>query len=167
MPRGHPALAAALALVLTFAVMTSVADAASASPCPVTLPNHTVPAGAGFSREGFNYGNAYLRAYLTWARGTLRAGILPGGGAIATIEPDGSIRAKQGWWRGRKGRLVITGRRLDAAAPPLRADIPSGYGDSGFIATAINFPTAGCWRVNGKQGTARLTYVVKVIKLKS
>ena len=63
--------------------------------------------------------------------------------------------------------LVVTGRRLDAPAPPLRADIRGGYGEEGFIPIAVIFPTVGCWRVTGKLGSARLTYVVKVTKLQS
>jgi hypothetical protein len=138
---------------------------ATKSLCRGTKPNHTVPQGAGFSRAGFNYGGQYLRAHLNWETGTLRAGILPDGGAAATIQSDGSIWVKQGWWRGLSARLVITGRRLDAPSPPLRASVPSGYGDSGFIATGLTFPSAGCWRVSGVLGSARLSYVVRIVKL--
>jgi hypothetical protein len=38
-------------------------------------------------------------------------------------------------------KLTVLGKRLDASAPPLRADIPEGYGDTGFQATALIFPT--------------------------
>ena len=96
---------------------------------------------------------------------TLPAGVLPDGGSFAGVNPDGSIRAKQGWWRGAAGTLVITGRRLDAQAPPLRADIPSGYGHRGFVPAALTFSTPGCWKVTGKVGGARLTYVVRVTRL--
>lgn len=69
-------------------------------------------------------------------------------------------------WRGPGGRgsLTIAGRRLDAPAPPLTADIPNGYGDTGFQATAIIFSTAGCWEVTGKAGDASLTFVALVMK---
>jgi hypothetical protein len=76
--------------------------------------------------------------------------------------PDGSIVAKLGWWRAVEGRLSIAGQRLDAAAPPLRADVPAGYGSSGFQATGLTFPTPGCWRVIGSAGRASLTFVVLV-----
>ena len=138
---------------------------ASSGSCPVTLPNRTVPPNAGFSAAGFNYGNAYLRAHL-WPQGTLVAGILSDGGAMATINPDGSIWAKLGWWRGLPRKLVISGRRLDASAPPLRADVPDGYGTRGFLPTGLTFPTVGCWQVVGKLGRASLTFVVKVRKVK-
>jgi hypothetical protein len=140
--------------------------AGGAHACPVTLPNHVVPTNAGFSRAAFNYGNAHLRAQLNWADGVLRAGVLPDGGSVATVQRDGSIWAKLGWWRGVPGRLVITGRRLDAPAPPLRADVPTGYGSTGFQATGLEFATVGCWRVVGRQGSAKLTFVVRVTKLR-
>jgi hypothetical protein len=68
------------------------------------------------------------------------------------------------WWRGVPGKLRITGRRLDAPAPPVRASIPEGYGDIGFQATALIFPTVGCWQVTGKVGESRLTFVTLVVK---
>ena len=82
-----------------------------------------------------------------------------------TVEDDGSIHAKLGWWRGAPGRLRITGRRLDAAAPPLEAHVPAGYGQRGFQPTGLVFPTVGCWRVEGRVGDTRLTFVVKVTRL--
>jgi hypothetical protein len=72
---------------------------------------------------------------------------------------------KFGWERGVRGQLTIEGRRLDASAPPLRADIPRGYGDIGFQSTAIIFPTPGCWEVTGQVGSATLTFVTKVVKI--
>lgn len=169
MPRMRLA-AVALALVVEVGAVQSGSASTSTSnasrSCPATLPNWTVPPGAGSSAAGFNYGNRYLRAQI-WSHGMLIAGILPDGGSSATINPDGSIRAKQGWWRGLTGELVITGRRLDAPAPPLRADVPSGYGDRGFVATALTFSSAGCWKVIGKLGSARLTFVVRVTTLKT
>jgi hypothetical protein len=128
--------------------------------CPVTVPRHR-------ASGGFNYGTRDLRVELYWPRGTLTAGPLPGGGTMATIAPDGSIDVKVGWWRGLSYRLTIVGRRLDAPAPPLRADIPEGYGSRGFQPTGLIFPTTGCWRVTGRLGPARLTFVVRVTTTKS
>jgi hypothetical protein len=58
---------------------------------------------------------------------------------------------------------TISGRRLDAPAPPLRARVPDGYGDRGFQVTGLIFPTAGCWDVTGHLGDASLTFVTFVI----
>jgi hypothetical protein len=63
--------------------------------------------------------------------------------------PDGSIEAKLGWWRGSEGKLAISGRRLDASAPSLRAHVPDGYRSRGFQPTWTIFPTGGCWQITG------------------
>jgi hypothetical protein len=81
------------------------------------------------------------------------------------VLPDGSLSMKFPWWRGVRGQLTIEGRRLDASAPPFRARIPEGYGDTGVQATALIFPSAGCWEVTGKVDQARLTFVTLVIKV--
>ncbi len=105
---------------------------------------------------GANHGNGKL-----WTT------MWPHNVVIATpdyIEADGSIRMKWPWWRGVKGELTITGRRLDGKAPPLTAGIPDGYGTSGFQATGILFPTEGCWEVTGRVGEAKLTFVTLIHK---
>lgn len=86
---------------------------------------------------------------------------------MAVINADRSISAKVGWWRGARGTLVIEGRRLDASAPPLRADVPEWYGSQGFQPTGLTFPAMGCWQVVGKVGRARLTFVVRVTKART
>jgi hypothetical protein len=78
-------------------------------------------------------------------------------------EADGSIEAKFGWWREVQGKLRIEGRRLDDVAPALTAQIPDGYGDAGFPATRIKFPSEGCWEVTGLAGNASLPFVTRVL----
>lgn len=98
--------------------------------------------------------------------GKLWTAMWPHNVVIATpdyIEPDGSVGMKWPWWRGVRGRLTITGRRLDAKAPPLTAGIPD-YGTSGFQPTGISFPTEGCWEVTGAVGDLELTFVTLVLK---
>jgi len=75
---------------------------------------------------------------------------------------------KFGWLRGAglRGKLTIHGKRLDAAAPPLRANIPEGYGDTGFQATGLIFPTEGCWEVTGEVGDTSVTFITRVVKVK-
>ena len=87
----------------------------------------------------------------------------PGGPGF--IAPDGSLSMKFPWQRRIRGALTIEGRRLDGAAPPLRSAIPDGYGDTGFQATALIFPTPGCWEVTGRVGGERLTFVTRVVKV--
>jgi hypothetical protein len=113
---------------------------------------------------GFNYGDEHLRTLL-WPHGTLRAGRLPNGGSYATVKADGSIWAKLGWWRLGPGTLTISGERLDAPSSPLRADVPAGYGETGFRPTTIIFPSVGCWKVEGRIPGATLVFVVRVVKV--
>jgi hypothetical protein len=80
------------------------------------------------------------------------------------VEPDGSIGMKFGWWRAVEGSLRIGGRRLDGPAPPLRADVPGGYGEMGFQSSGVYFPTEGCWEVTGTVGGTRLTFVTFVVE---
>jgi hypothetical protein len=140
-------------------------DTAPAQPaptCPVTVvgaqtrPPSSVP-------RSFTYGNATIAVALSPRNGRLVAGRLPSGGWYATVNDDGSIDQKVGWWRAGEGRITITGRRVDATAPPLRSHVPAGYG-RGFQATGLTFPTTGCWRVTGSFKGAHLTYTVLVTK---
>jgi hypothetical protein len=150
------------------AVLVGAASAASGAQrdthaCPVTVVSSRTRPPAPVPRS-FDYGNASIAVGLNPPDGRLVAGRLPGGGRRATINPNGSIYAKYGWWRaGDDARLKISGRRLDAVAPPLVADVPNGYG-TGFQATGLTFPTTGCWRVTGAFKSARLSFTVRVTK---
>jgi len=42
--------------------------------------------------------------------------------------------------------------------------VPCCYGDAGFQASGVIFPTEGCWQVTGRVGTASLTFVTVVLK---
>lgn len=136
--------------------------------CAVTVPNESEPPGV-FTHRGPNdnpaknshlYGNGKLWTTLH-PNGTVE--FRPGG--PGSIDSDGSLSMKFPWWRGVRGKLTIEGRRLDASAPPLRAHIPEGYGDTGFQSTALIFPTEGCWEVTGKVGETSLTFVTRVVKV--
>jgi hypothetical protein len=134
----------------------------SAARCRVTVasgatrPPKPIP-------PSFNYGNAMIAVALNPVDGRLVAGRLPSGGERATINRDGSIYAKYGWWRAGSTKPVITGRLVDDPKRRLRADVPGGYGN-GFQATGLTFPTIGCWRVTGRFGRARLAFTVLVSK---
>lgn len=98
-------------------VLMLVASAASASPpdpsCPATMPG---------DRE---YGNAYLKTVL-WTDGTI---IFEPNGP-GWMLGDGSLQIKFPWIRHVRGALSIRGRRLDASAPELRADIDYDFNRS-------------------------------------
>jgi hypothetical protein len=111
-------------------------------------PNLTFRAGSG----SFLYGNDAL---------------------IVTLPNDGTIHAsdlsrgltggvKFAWWRTAHGDLVIETRRLDALTPSQSADVPTGYGDTGFQVSGLNFSATGCWQVSGTVSGKTLTFVVNV-----
>jgi hypothetical protein len=133
---------------------------ADAKRCPVTQPRSAGPPGVSpdaFFGWGSSHGNGKLWVGGLWPRGVITAG-------PEFVAKDGSVGMKFGWWRAATGRLQLTGRRLDAPAPPARAHVPEGYGDSGFQASGVDFPTEGCWEVAGALPTTRLRFVTFVIK---
>ena len=128
--------------------------------CSVTLPNGSTPPGEKPSSG--HHGN-----------GKIWTGLSPYGVVVAGpdyVRPDGTIWMKFPWWAdGVEGDLTIRGRRLDAPARRLRAEIDSGWPETGFSgdafwASAITFPTEGCWEITGSTGDASLTFVNLVIK---
>jgi hypothetical protein len=84
------------------------------------------------------------------------------GNLLVTPEKDGSLHQKFPWWRAVRGRLTIRGQRLDAPVTSLSAWVPEGYGETGFQASGIIFPSEGCWQITGKADDSELTFVVKV-----
>ena len=128
------------------------------STCPVTTPNGDTPPGEQPSPD--HHGNGQLWTGL-WPEGKVTFQT----GGPGTIYADGSLGMKWWWWRGVDGPLTVVGRRLDAPASSLRADIPQGYGKSGIQAAELIFPTAGCWEVTGKVGEAKLTFVTQIVRV--
>jgi hypothetical protein len=156
----------AVLLCLSATSLAAATPAATAerptSQCLVTVvrgatrPPRSVPA-------GFNYGNAKIAVALFPANGKLVAGRLPSGGSRATVNADGSIYAKYGWWRAGSVKPVITGSLVSGPHLHLRASVPDGYG-VGFQATGLTFPTTGCWRVTGRFAGRTLVFTVSVTK---
>ena len=149
-------------LVCCLALSAPLAGAVGAKtpvrPCVPTVPRPPYPDPA---QPSFNYGNATIRVALSPANGRIVAGRLPSGGQRATINDDGSVDAKFGWWRNGSGKIRVSGRRVDGPAAPLRAHVPDGY-PAGFQATGLTFPRTGCWRVTGRYAGASLTFTVLV-----
>jgi hypothetical protein len=139
----------------------SVAAVQSTADCVVTTPNGVV---AGYEHpDRRSYGNhqVSLGPFGLWPEGTVV--FKPGGAGFITR--DGALGMKFGWQRGVSGQLTIEGRRLDATAPPVRAHVPSGYGDRGFQSSYVIFPTPGCWQVTGRVGKASVTFVTRVVRI--
>jgi len=86
--------------------------------------------------------------------------------ASAYWDKDFPLRAgdngnKVGWFRPAGVNLEITGQRLDAKAPLMKAEIPCCY-PTRFQATGLYFPTEGCWEVIAKAEDSELTFIVRV-----
>src|SRR5215213_5694129 len=101
----------------------------TAPPCAVTPSNKSTPI-ADWGAESLGNGSLWT---LFWRGNTVLAD-------PSYVLPDGSVEMKWPWWRAVPGQLAITGRRLDAPAPPLSANIAQGYGDTGFQPSSIHFP---------------------------
>lgn len=121
--------------------------------CLVTNPNQKGPHSSANS-----FGNGKLSTTLS-PKGEIV--FLPSGPGM--IREDGSLIMKFWWHRAIPGELTIEGRRLDAPGPPLRANIPKGYGPTGFQASELIFPTTGCWQITGRAGDSTLTFTTSVV----
>jgi len=61
--------------------------------------------------------------------------------------------------------LIVSGERLDAAAPPLLAsEATNAYAaDIGSaMLVGVDLPTLGCWKITGKYSDSELSFVVWV-----
>jgi hypothetical protein len=137
-------------------ILSAVA-ADSSSECKVTKPNGQAPLGQ--PRGPDTYGNDALSTVL-FPNGVVE--FRPGGPGF--VLADGSLKMKFPWWRNAEAALEITGRRLDATAPPLRAEIGRS-GDIHMVPTYVIFPSTGCWEVSGKVGGVSLVFITKVVKV--
>jgi hypothetical protein len=59
--------------------------------------------------------------------------------------------------------LKVTGHRLDAEAPPLRAS--QSPASAGGLAVGLYFPTTGCWEVTGTRGEDSVTFVLLISRI--
>jgi hypothetical protein len=96
------------------------------------------------------------------------------------VHPDGVWRGLPLWPEGYREKIVwfsegyiakadpqpaieISGRRLDAKAPPLVVTGANGSWTSvDFIMSGVNFPTVGCWEIAGRFRGAEVKFVVQV-----
>lgn len=116
--------------------------------CPVTKP--TLSSG--------RYGSSRLWVTLP------PAGILH----VARNRPDdGLYGTKLAWVPDRDRNLVLTvsGRRLDGPGRMVVRGVNWGYSSDGrgSWASAVAFPSGGCWRITGRAGATTLSYVVDVV----
>jgi hypothetical protein len=77
---------------------------------------------------------------------------------------NGTWRAggiKVGWRKPPGATFEVSGHRLDAEAPPLKASLPDEYPGT-FQASGLTFPTEGCWEVEARTDENTLRFVVQV-----
>jgi hypothetical protein len=157
-------------LVLTSVVVTGFSPALAQQvgadvPCAVTSPNGIVASDQARYAEGENrsYGSTLLSAAWLWPDGTII--FKPGGAGFVT--PSGGLGMKFGWTKA-AGKLVVTGRRVDGDAAPLRFSTNSPNLGAGFEASYLIFSTPGCWEVTAQlaeRDESQLTFVTKVVKI--
>ena len=157
---------ALVAVVVLSALTLALSGCATGKP-QVTIPNGSSPATANAPRapigdnlrySGWNHGNGAL-----WVT-------LPKDGCFSISDDnkdkDGYYLLKIPWWRGIRGQLTVTGRRLDAPAPPLRYRAASiqENGDIGINPCVLSLPNEGYWEITGHVGGKSLTIVIHVVK---
>ncbi len=78
-------------------------------------------------------------------------------------------RQKMQWWRQGydyhtepEPKLKLTGKRLDATAPPLTAKVNNVAGPVPSMMAGLDFPAPGCWEITGHYESDELTFVVWV-----
>ena len=124
------------------------ASTAPAAACPVTPAVRAIPPDDP-NADPFGDGpwlvNADRSLWAQWAGGWTASA---NGNKVIWIRPAGTS-------------LQVAGRRLDGEAPPLRAEIPGGYG-TGFQVSGLYFPASGCWSVTATAGDTQLEFVVAI-----
>jgi hypothetical protein len=87
---------------------------------------------------------------------------------LGSFTPAGpTFGQKMQWWRQGydahtepKPKLKVTGKRLDAPALPLTAEVSNVSGSKPSMMVGMNFPTRGCWEITGRYEDDELTFVV-------
>jgi len=139
--------AATLITTLVAAGSTLVAAETPTTSCTVTHAIKAKPADDP-NADPFGYGPWYINGDRTIWAGWDATRLREGWNKVLWIRPQGT-------------ELRVSGRRLDAVAPPLTARIPCCY-PTGFQATGLIFPSSGCWEIKATAGSSELTFVVEV-----
>jgi len=145
----HSRIARSSAGLQSVAEPAAITETPARSECAVTQPIKDQPP-KDPNADPFPFGPWYVNADRSIWAGWDAASCVSGGkgNKVLWIRPQGT-------------QLKVTGRRLDADAPPLKARIPCCY-PTGFHATGLFFPSAGCWEVTAKAGSSELKYVTRV-----
>jgi hypothetical protein len=121
---------------------------AATGTCAVTEPIRAEPP-RDPNADPFGTGPWYVNGDRSiWAGGAVHMMAGEKGNKVLWIRPQGT-------------KLVVSGRRLDAEAPPPKARIPCCY-LTGFQASGLTFSTQGCWEISAKAGASDLIFVTRV-----
>jgi hypothetical protein len=133
--------------------------------CALTRPNGLAPPGEGGRPSDFGSGGLWTELPLDGVLAISASRPRAPGTVFGEVHRDGSLTTKFPWWGAKRaGRtLVVTGRRLDAYAKPLRTRIEPGFTSAPhFWASRITFSAPGCWAVTAAAGRETLSFVVEV-----
>ena len=128
-------------------------DASTKNSCPLTEPKWLMPPEDAAVNTSPEYGYYFVnKDQSIWAS------------AWQVRDEESAFRTgdegnKIGWFRPAGAELMITGRRLDAQGPPLEAKTGCCY-PTRFQASAVYFPTEGCWEINAQAEDRKLSFVV-------
>lgn len=154
------------ALSLTETAQAEITATTPPASCPVTVaqePPFTPP--APYSDLGFE-------GYFWYGSNSLWTAV-PVNGVWSSLpdNPKGYTQ-KIFWWRDGyvwneepQPNLIVTGERLDSAAPQLHVTrATNAFADDigSAMLTGVDFPTRGCWKITGKYQDAELSFVVWV-----
>lgn len=154
-----------LAVVLTVAA-TGWPSAATPSPtgaagCPVTKPNASTPPDERPSPLFHGENGLWVPLEID---GTLEVPNVVYPDRVG-LRADGSVTSKYPWWGSRRaGRiLTITGVQIGGSGRRLRAQVRrSRWRSPRLWPGYVSYPAPGCWRVTGRAGHGKLTFVVDV-----
>ena len=153
---------ASLALAALATGVPQISHAANTRACPKTPPSGEI-LGKPFPASERWYGSEAL------------AVMLPPDGVWLGSGPAYHYRGKLFWWSsgyepGQESQLKVTGRRLDAQAPPANITSAAGaYAPSlgGWaMLVAVEFPGPGCWEIAARYLGQDLKFVVEVVATK-
>ena len=94
------------------------------------------------------FGRWYVNADRTMWAGWDATDLHVGGNKVLWIRPKGT-------------ELQVAGARIDGHSEPLTVSLPCCY-PSGFQASGVYLPTAGCWQIRARSGASELTFVTQV-----
>lgn len=152
-------LEAFLLLSLAVGAQASVERSAQSNSCAASLViRDSAPPDP--SADPVGPASWYINADRTiWAGPVPEAGWSSGG---KLFSGGAVVKGQKTYWVRPQGTtLVISGRRLDASAPPVEAHIPCCY-TTGFQIVGLFFPTEGCWEVTAKAGDSELQFITEV-----